>query len=193
MQTFGMRILVTAAALLLFASRTEAQVFTPTFFGPGDAGRFGVFLVDWGELGVEGVLRSASSGSSWGVRGGLLDSGDDVSVTIGADLQRAVALGLAPLRTAFTLGAQAIIEEESAVGVQAGLNLGATLVPGEFTFSPYVHPRVGLINGPGRGDEVDLELLADVGFNFGLSRLTLHVGASLSDVGADWGIGVSTR
>lgn len=194
MQKFGLRIVVVLAALLFGAARAEAQVFTPTFYGPADGGRFGVFLVDWADLGVEGSLRTASSGWTIGLRGGVLDSGEDISATVGADAQLPLAFPTAPLRTAFTLGGQAIFGDAEAFGGQVGLNIGAAFPAGGLVISPYIHPRVALVNGFGPDDETDLDLLADLGFNFGLgSGLTIHVAAELGGVGADWGVGFSMR
>ncbi|MBW3629253.1 MAG: hypothetical protein KY464_08150, partial [Gemmatimonadetes bacterium] len=104
-----------------------------------------------------------------------------------------IIFGTAPIDVAVTAAAQALIGDADWLGLQAGLSLGTTLVPGSFSVSPYVHPRLAFIDSPG-GDGFDSDLLAEIGadFEFG-NRAAVRLAIGLDDVGADWGLGFSWR
>lgn len=173
-------------------ARAEAQVFTPTYLSPVRSSDIGVYLNDGpGEFSVEGIWRSGFGEFDLGFRGGIADT-DDLSVLIGADYRHPLAFG-APVAIAATGVAQGVLGEVAGAGVMAGLSIGPTFDSPGLSFTPYVHPRVGLIRSLGIEDW-DLELLGDVGFDLRLSRLDIRFGINFDDAGgADWGVGLAWR
>lgn len=185
--------LVAAAVAMGGAGKAEAQVITLPFMSPQTENSLGLYLSDFGDLTLEGIARGDLGGFNLGVRGGIVDVGDDTGITIGGELRNPLELGTAPIDLAFTAGIQALLGDLDGIGVQAGLTFGHTFVPeqGTVRFTPYLHPRIAYADyGGGDGD---VELLADVGFDldFG-TNLSLRFGANLGD-GADWGIGLAWR
>jgi hypothetical protein len=181
-----------AAAL---AGPASGQVFTPSYQAPRPSNDVGIYLADGpGEFSVEALLRRNFGGYDIGLRGGIADT-PEVSVILGADLRSPVSLGTAPIDVAFTAGIQTLLGDVTRFGLQGGLSFGHTFTPeGGFTITPYIHPRLGLIdNGaPAPADGMEAELLADIGFDFRMaSGLVLRVGIPLSDPGAGWGIGLA--
>jgi hypothetical protein len=78
--------------------------------------------------------------------------------------------------------------------VQAGLNAGYTFQSPGIFFTPYMHPRVAMINSFGPGDDWDFEVLADVGLDVELhNNIVARVGVNLGDIGSNWGVGLSLR
>lgn len=187
---------VLAACSVAAVETASAQVFTPTYQAPRSSSDIGIYLADGpGEFSLEGILRRGFGGYDIGLRGGIADT-PDLSVLLGADLRNPLTAGTAPIDLAFTGGLQALIGDVTALGLQGGLSIGHTFVPagGGFTVTPYIHPRVALVDWGGPDDGFDAELLADVGFDFAMrSGLMLRVGVSLSDPGSDWGIGLAWR
>lgn len=186
------RTLAALGLMAVSAAAAGAQVFTPTYMSPRISNDIGVYLgdspIEPGDLAIEGIWR----GGPLGLRVGFADGVDD-ALLVGAEFRNPVALGGAPLSLAVTAGIQAAIADADALGFQVGLTAGHTFLSPGMAFTPYIHPRIGLINGFGGDDELDLELLADVGFDLGLSpNLILRFGANLGD-GADWGFGLAWR
>jgi hypothetical protein len=190
---FG-RTLLLALALALLPQAVAAQVFTPTFLAPRQGSSLGVYASDFdvGDLAVEGILRRGFGTFDLGLRAGIVDAGG-ADFTIGGEYRNPISVGTAPIDLAVTGGAQALIGDADVVGLQAGVTLGTTIVPGTFAFSPYVHPRIAFIDGPGE-DGFDSDLLAEIGADFTLAnRAAIRLAIGLDDVGADWGIGFSWR
>lgn len=185
-----------ATCLIAGTLPASAQVFTPTYQAPRSSSDVGIYLADGpGDFSLEGILRRGFGGYDLGLRAGIADT-PDLSVLLGADLRNPLTAGTAPIDLAFTAGVQGLIGDVTALGLQAGLSIGHTFLPagGGFTVTPYIHPRVALVDWGGPDDGFDAELLADLGFDFALrSGLLLRVGVSLSDPGADWGIGLAWR
>lgn len=180
------------AASALTAAPAPAQLFTPTFQAPRSSSDVGIYLSDGpGDLAVEGIFRRGFGGYDLGLRVGIADT-DDASLLIGGELRNPLAAGTAPLDLALTAGAQAMVGGGDALGVQGGLSIGSTLRPGGFTLTPYVHPRIALVNALGGEDDLELDLLADVGLDFGFrSGLALRIGIAIGEVeGPDAGLGV---
>lgn len=185
-----------AAVLVAFTAPTtaEAQVFTPTFMAPRSDPGIGIYLSNFYDLTAEGIYRGNFGGFDLGFRGGIVDAGD-ASLTLGGELRNPLELGTAPLDLAFTAGVQGILGDVDQLGLQAGLGIGYTFVPagGGFRLIPYIQPRIGLVDGPGPGDDLELELLADLGFDVAFRNgLSIRFGANLGE-GADWGIGLNWR
>lgn len=173
----------------------SAQVFTPTYQEPRLSNDLGIYFSDGpGDFAIEGVLRRNFGGYDLGFRGGIADT-EDVSAILGLDLRSPLSLGTQPIDVAFTAGVQGVLGDFDAVGFQGGLTFGHTFTPDAgFTITPYLHPRLALINGFGPDDDFDAELLADLGFDFRLpSGLIFRLGIALGDYGGDWGMGLAWR
>lgn len=187
---------IVACSMSAVAEVASAQVFTPTYQAPRSSSDLGIYLADGpGEFSIEGILRRGFGGYDVGLRGGIADT-PDLSVLLGADLRNPLTAGTAPIDLAFTAGLQAIVGDATALGLQGGLNIGHTFVPtsGGFTVTPYIHPRVALVDWGAPDDGFDAELLADLGFDFAMrSGLVLRVGLELSGPGSDWGVGLAWR
>lgn len=174
----------------VIATSAAAQVFTPTYMSPRMSDDLGVYLSDGpGDLAIEGVLRRGALG----VRAGFADVGDG-ALLIGGEYRNRLRVTI-PLEVAFTAGAQGVLGDADAVGVQAGLTAGHSFIPRgtSSTFTPYIHPRIALKDGFGADDDLDLDLLADIGFDLAFAgSLILRVGVNLGD-GADFGVGLAWR
>jgi hypothetical protein len=174
----------------LFAGTGVAQVFTPTYSSPRMTSDLGLYLNSGpGDLGIEGIWRGGPLGLRVGwveARGGML--------SLGGELRGPVAVQTAPLGLAFTVGAQALVGDDSAFGVQGGLTAGYTFIPGSVAFTPYIHPRIGLINDFGPNDDLRIRALADIGVDIEFwNNLIFRLGVALSDVGSDLGFGIAVR
>jgi hypothetical protein len=184
-------VIAVMGAALLAAAPMEAQVFTPTYQAPVQGQDIGVYLFDAGDVGIEGMLRQRiGSQTDLGLRLGFAEAGDDEVITLGADLRAPLRLGgTAPIALALTGGAQALLGDLDAFGIQGGVSIGYTFA--EANLTPYIHPRLALVNA---GDDSELELGADIGFDLGVSdNLILRLGANVGDIGADWGVGLAWR
>lgn len=181
------------AASLLGAVGAHAQVFTPTFMSPRLTNDVGIYVSDGpGDLSIEGIWR----GGPFGIRAGYADVGDG-ALMLGGELRNQIRLQGAPIGLAFTAGAQGIFGDANAVGVQAGFSAGFPFTPegANVTITPYLHPRLALVDDIGGTDEddLDLEVLADFGVNLDFApNLSLRFGVNLGH-GADWGVGVAWR
>lgn len=179
------------AALASLAGTAGAQIFTPGYLPPRGGPEMGVYLNDHpGGFSVELLWRRGFGDYDLGLRGGVASFGD-AALLAGAEYRRLLDLGTEPLDLAATGGVQVVLGDGSAFGAGAGVTLGHTFVPEGFTFTPYLHPRIGLVAGGGHSD---LEVLADLGFDFAFRRdLVLRFGIGLGDPTANWGIGLSWR
>jgi hypothetical protein len=180
-------------ALALLPQLASAQLFTPTFQSPRAGASLGGYLsdLDGGDFAAEAILRQDFGGYELGLRGGILDFDDETDLTLGVEYRNPVILTAAPLDLAVTAGAQALFGDADVWGAQAGLSLGATIVPGAFSLTPYVHPRVAFIDTRGGND---VELLAEIGADLGFADgLVVHLAIGLDEVNSDWGVGVSWR
>ncbi|HEV2148301.1 MAG TPA: hypothetical protein VGR37_12930 [Longimicrobiaceae bacterium] len=186
------RTLAALGLAAVSAGAAGAQVFTPTYMSPRMTNDIGVYVGDSprdpGDLAIEGIWR----GGPLGLRVGFADGPDD-ALLVGGEFRNPIPLAGAPFGLAFTAGIQAAIGDADALGFQAGLTAGHTFLSPGFAFTPYIHPRIAFINGFGGDDELDLEVLADVGFDLGIApNLILRFGANLGE-GADWGFGFAWR
>jgi hypothetical protein len=181
------------AAAALQATAAQAQVFTPTYMAPRPASDVGIYLADGpGEFAVEGIWRRSYGGYDLGLRGGLADT-PDVSILIGGEFRNPISAD-APVDLAFTGHAQGLLSDDgSGAGFLAGLSIGHTFASSDLSFTPYLHPRAGLVTGFG-DDDLDLELLADFGFDLRFSpSMELRFALAFEDRGADWGVGFAWR
>jgi hypothetical protein len=183
------RGVLAALTTCLFAGTASAQVFTPTYTSPRLLNELGIYLSDGpGDLGVEGIWR----GGPLGLRVGFMDAGGGL-LSVGGELRTPLQVTGAPLGLAFTAGAQGLIGDDNAFGVQAGLTAGYTFRGTGAFFTPYMHPRIGMVSAGGSSD-MEFEVLADVGVDVEFwTNLIVRLGVSLDDVGANWGVGLAWR
>jgi len=172
---------IVALGLLLAVSEADGQVFTPTFMAPRPAADVGVYLSDGpGDFSVEGIVRRLSGGNEIGLRFGLADTSPDLSVLVGGEVKSPLAAS-APLDLALTGSAQGVFGGRTGAGFVAGLTLGHTFLAPGFAFTPYLHPRAGLIR-PLRQSDFELDLLADIGFDIQAGpQLEIRFGIGVGD------------
>ncbi|MDB4948149.1 MAG: hypothetical protein JWM27_798 [Gemmatimonadetes bacterium] len=182
------------AAALLAGRAAHAQVFTPSFMGPTSSGDVGLYVSDGAGTAIEGIWRQRSrSGYDLGLRGGFIDVGSGAA-TVGVELRKPLAVQGAPVALALTGSAQGVLGDQSALGFAAGLTVGHTFVPGTFTVSPYLHPRIALSRSLDHSDKLGADALVDLGLDFGLQpNLSVRLGLGLSSASPDWGIGLAWR
>jgi hypothetical protein len=186
------RLAVLAAVLVIAGvGESSAQVFTPTYMAPRGGSELGFYISDGpGDFALEGIWRRGSGSYDLGLRAGLADT-EDLTFLVGGELRNPLSVG-APIDLAVTGAAQGAFGDVSGGGFLVGLTIGHTFAVDELAFTPYVHPRAGLVEGFG-SDGFDLELLADLGLDVRIgSNLELRFGFGI-DSGADWGIGLAWR
>ena len=186
-----MRGVAAVAASVFSFGAAEAQVFTPTFMAPRLTNDVGIYVSDFDPgFALEGIWRAGALG----IRAGFVDVGDG-ALSLGGEIRNPVVLAGSPIGLAFTAGGQALLGDANALGLQAGFSAGHTFVPqgSNFSLTPYVHPRLAILNDYGAEDKFDLDLLADVGVNFDFApNLSFRLGVNLGS-GANWGAGVAWR
>lgn len=165
-----------------------AQVFTPSYQAPVVMNDLGVYLSDGpGDMALEGIYRAGPIG----LRVGFVDAADDL-LSIGGEFRSPIES--APIDVAFTAGAQGLIGDFDAIGVQAGLSIGERFVSPGVALTPYIHPRIALIDGLATDDDFEAELLADLGLDAEFaSNLILRLSIGLSDDTPDVGVGLAWR
>jgi hypothetical protein len=192
MRTLGLTVALAVSA----AGVAEAQIFTPTFMSPQPGSDVGIYLSDGpsrdGDFAVEGVWRRNLGTYDLGFRGGLADVGGAV-LLVGAELRSPLQLPDVPVAMAVTGGVQGALGKASGAGLQGGLSIGYTFIESTFSFTPYIHPRIGIVNDfP--GDDLDLEVMADLGFDLALPQnLIVRFGFGLGNPTSAWGIGIAWR
>jgi hypothetical protein len=179
-----------AAALFVSASDIHAQVFTPTYQAPVVMNDLGVYVSDSpGDLALEGIYRAGPVG----LRVGYVDAEPDGLISVGGEVRAPIGEA-APLDVAFTAGAQGLIGDVDALGLQAGLTIGHRFVNPGLAFTPYIHPRIALIDGFAEDDEWETELLAELGLDAEFSQnLIFRLSVGLSDQTPDVGVGLAWR
>jgi hypothetical protein len=181
-------------AALAAAPAASAQVFTPTFMGPASSGDVGGYVSDAvGGTAIEGIWRQRRASYDVGLRAGFIDVGDG-ALTVGAELRSPLHVQSEPISLALTAGAQGVFGDGNAIGIQGGITAGHTFVPGTFTLSPYVHPRIALARSLADGADFDADVLADLGIDLGFQpNLAVRFNVGLSSHGPDWGLGLAFR
>jgi hypothetical protein len=177
-----------AAAALFVSAQADAQVFTPSYQSPVVMNDLGIYLSDSpGDLTLEGIWRSGPVG----LRLGYVDAEPDGLLSLGGEVRVPLT---APIDIAFTAGAQGLIGEVDALGLQAGLSIGKRFVNPGVALTPYIHPRVALIDDLAVEDDLETELLAELGLDAEFSQnLILRLSLGLSDDTPDVGIGLAWR
>jgi hypothetical protein len=187
-------IAVAVTGWLTMVGVAHAQVFTPTYMAPRSGADLGIYLSDGpGDFAVEGILRRGFGGYDLGLRLGLADT-DDLTLLISGELRNPIATG-APLDLAITGHAQGAFGDRRGAGFLLGLSLGHTFGTPGLSFTPYLHPRFGLVHPLRRnGGDFELDLLADFGFDVRISpSLDLRFGIGFGNPGAAWGVGFAWR
>lgn len=194
MKWWNLGLVGAVAVALGSASGAEAQVFTPTFQSPRASSDVGVYLSDGpGDLAVEGIIRRGFGGFDLGLRVGIADTEPDASLLLGGELRNPLTVA-APIDVALTGGIQAILGDFDALGVQVGVSIGHTFVGAPFTLTPYIHPRIAMVDRWGGDDEFDLDLLADLGIDLDVTpNLSLRLGIAFDQPGTGLGFGIAWR
>ena len=177
------------AGAITASGGAQAQVFTPTYQSPIVTRDAGIYLSSGpGDLALEGIYRMGGLG----LRAGFADIGEG-SLLVGGEYARPLRAGSPPLALAFTASAQAVVGDVDAIGAQAGVSVGARFVETGIAFTPYLHPRIGIVDAL-RGDgDAEVDLLADFGVDVEFSNgITFRMGFGLDDY-ADWGVGLAWR
>jgi hypothetical protein len=185
-----------ALCALWAAAPAAAQVFTPTYMTPFTGNELGVYASNGpGDLALEASWRRLTAGGAdLGIRAGFADFEAGV-LLLGVEVRNPVVLAGSPIGLAFTAGAQAGLGDMIGFGGQAGFSAGHTFVPGNFSLTPYIHPRLVVVNELSAIRETDLQLQAradvgaDLAFEGGFSfRFAANLGR-----GARFGAGVAFR
>jgi hypothetical protein len=173
-----------AAGILFGTTTVEAQVFTPSFMAPRRSMDVGVYLSDGpGEFAVEGIWRRGFGEFDLGFRAGVADT-PEASILLAGEYRNPLALS-APIDVSITAAVQGAIGGTSTLGAMVGTSIGHTFATPEINFTPYFHPRIGLI-------EDDLEMLADLGLDLGVgSSLEVRLAIVVEEAGSEWGVGLS--
>lgn len=176
-----------AGALAMAAGPADAQVFTPSYQAPVVMNDLGVYLSDGpGDMALEGIYRAGPLG----LRIGFVDAGEDL-LSLGGEVRVPLS---APIDVAFTAGAQGLIGDLDAIGLQAGLTIGERFVNPGVALTPYIHPRIALIDSGAAEDDFEAELLAELGLDAEFaSNLILRLSIGLSDESPDVGVGLAWR
>lgn len=78
--------------------------------------------------------------------------------------------------------------------MQAGLSIGERFVNPGVALTPYIHPRIALIDGFATEDDFEPELLAELGLDAEFSsNLILRLSVGLSDESPNVGVGLAWR
>lgn len=177
---------VAAGALMVSAGNAGAQVFSPSYQSPVPMNELGIYLSDDpGEKALEGIYRQGPLG----LRVGYVDALDGL-LSIGGEVRVPLT---APIPVAFTAGAQGLLGDDQAIGLQAGVSVGQRFVTPGVALTPYLHPRVAAIQGYG-GEDFETELLAELGLDAEFSNnLILRLSVGLSDETPGLGVGLAWR
>lgn len=189
-------VLVLCLGLLgVGATAGSAQVFTPSYLSPRAGGDLGLYLSESpGNFALEGIWRRNLGGYDLGVRLGVADV-QDAAVLLGGELRNPFQVEGAPLNLAFSSGVQAILTEDfTSAGFIVGVTAGRTFIPGDFSVTPYIHPRVGLVSAPRRDADLRARILADIGVDVAFQpNLSFRIGLGIGSETSDWGIGLAWR
>jgi hypothetical protein len=194
---------VAVAGLILAlagAGRAQAQIAweSPMLIGPGAPGGLGLFLMEpWpgDDFAVMGTYRTSPVPVGLGFRLGLGEGWrDELAVFGGVDVAGSLlsATDDLPLDVVWFAGAGIGIGEDALLSFPVGLSVGVVFESEGVRFAPYVAPRVVLdaclgdederVPFCGRGDNLELDLAADVGLDLSFSPdWMIRFAASLGD------------
>jgi hypothetical protein len=181
-------------AALLAGGAAQAQVFTPGFMAPASSGDVGGYVSETGGgTAIEAIWRQRRASWDLGLRGGFVDLGNG-ALTVGAELRAPLHVQTEPIALAFTAAGQGVFGDANAIGFNAGITAGHTFVPGTFTLTPYLHPKIALAKALEGGGHFNADAQADLGVDLGFQpNLSLRFNVGLADASPDWGIGLAWR
>jgi len=177
-----------ATTLALGASAEAQETGTPVFLAPNrafSAHELGLSLSAPGgaDLGLEGFYSFASGRNDFGLRLGLLDSGDTSDLLLGGHFRTCLLTRSEdfPLDGALTVGVgAAFFDGRSVVRVPIGLSLGRRFDSSGLSFVPYLQPV--LLPTFSDGDS-ELGLALGLGLDLRLTRrFDLRVAGSVGDL-----------
>jgi len=180
--------LALATTLALGASAEAQETGTPVFLAPNrafSAHELGLSLSAPGgaDLGLEGFYSFASGRNDFGLRLGLLDSGDTSDLLLGGHFRTCLLTRSEdfPLDGALTVGVgAAFFDGRSVVRVPIGLSLGRRFDSSGLSFVPYLQPV--LLPTFSDGDS-ELGLALGLGLDLRLTRrFDLRVAGSVGDL-----------
>ena len=166
---------------------------SPALISPAAPSGISLFLIEaaGGELGALATYRAAAGPVGYGFRLAVADEGGpegDVAIAGGVDvsgyLSRAVEGSEVDL--IWWSGGGVGIGSETLVTIPLGLILGWSGQGGDVVLSPYGGGHINLDIVSGEGDNVDLDLVGDLGLDLVLpSGWLIRFGATLADGGRD--------
>lgn len=187
---FKRTALLVAGIALTSAASAQAQVAweAPWLNAPRPPAGFGVYLgeVAGGDLGLIGTWRGSPGGLEW--RFGIAEGpGDDINGLVGVTLSGLIANETAdmPFDLGWAVGGGVGFGDFAVITIPVGVSAGHTFRGDGVNFTPYVAPRIFLdaaLGNDGPGDDTDLGLGVDLGFDVNLQRgWVLRFGATLGD------------
>lgn len=179
-------LLAASVGLLSLPGAAPAQVLAPEWDAPAfhlpagedGYGMYVTFPEDLETVGAVGTWRSSGEYVDLGVRGGVSNVdrgvlGDAIAFSAGLDLKNELVSAYEefPLDVSWAtgVGASAVPElDRAAVRLPLGLVVGREIEGEGVTFTPYLHPHLGLDflfreDGPGTEDRTDLRMDLDFG------------------------------
>lgn len=189
-------ILLAAGLLVLHVGGLQAQVFTPPFLGPEQSAEIGAVLS--GGIGredgfaVEGVARRTYGPIDLGLRVGVADL-DGTALLVGLEYRNPLGhVWDLPVEFAVTGAAQGILGSNGGPGVSAGVTGGHEFALQTATITPYLHPRLALLDRS--SGDFELAPLVELGADFDFaSDVRFHLALGLGTETANLGFGLSWR
>ena len=180
------------AALAVPASAQIAWE-SPALISPVAPSGLSLFLLEaaGGDLGALGTYRRGTGPVGYGFRFAIADEGgpdSDVAVAGGVDLSGFLSRAVegSEVDLVWWSGAGIGVGGETLLTIPLGLIVGWSGSGGDIVLSPYGGAHVVLDIISGDGDNVDLDLVADLGLDLVLpSGWLLRFGATLADGGRD--------
>lgn len=183
-----------AALLPLLARPAAAQLFTPSHLSPVRSSDAGLHLSAGDGLALEGILRRERGIYDLGLRAGIADVDGSVMVLLGADYRNPLEVDFAPLVLAATGGAQVALGGRSGFGIDAGVSVGSTFTPEGIAVTPYLHPRIALVESLRAHESLGLRILADLGVEARFApHLVGRLALGLGGPTADFSLGLAWR
>jgi hypothetical protein len=189
------RTIVVALLTAALAAPASAQIAweSPALISPVAPSGLSLFLIEaaGGELGALATYRREAGPVGYGFRFAIADEGgvdSDVAIAGGIDISGFLARAVegSEVDLVWWSGAGLGVGNETLVTIPLGLIVGWSGSGGDVVISPYGGGHVTLDIASGGGDNVDLDLVADLGLDLVLpSGWLLRFGATLADGGRD--------
>jgi hypothetical protein len=189
------RTVVVALLTAALALPASAQIAweSPALISPVAPSGLSLFLIEaaGGDLGALATYRREAGPVGYGFRFAVADEGgpdSDVAIAGGIDISGFLARAVegSEVDLVWWSGAGLGVGNETLVTIPLGLIIGWSGASGDIVLSPYGGGHVNLDIISGAGDNVDLDLVADLGLDLVLpSGWLLRFGATLADGGRD--------